>query len=161
MEQLFESYVAQCLCKTVQPDWYLQTQASTEYLCRHQPEGAPLGKIFRLKPDIVLNSSSRFQVLDTKWKVLDSRNVNDKYGLKQADFYQMFAYGQTYMGGKGDMMLVYPATDSFQHPLPVFSFDGKLRLWVVPFDLERGLLVDGKYRDSFPSLFAPQILRVS
>jgi 5-methylcytosine-specific restriction enzyme subunit McrC len=34
----------------------------------------------------------------------------------------MFAYGQKYLHGKGDMMLIYPR-HRFETPLPVFRFD--------------------------------------
>jgi 5-methylcytosine-specific restriction enzyme subunit McrC len=81
--------------------------------------------------------------LDTKWKVLDATagDAREKYGLKQSDFYQMFAYGQRYLGGVGQMALVYPQHAGFAQPLPAFDFSPDLQLWVLPFDLERGLLV--------------------
>jgi 5-methylcytosine-specific restriction enzyme subunit McrC len=46
-------------------------------------------------------------------------------------------YGQSYLDGKGDVVLIYPRTDSFHQALPVFDYpktDG-LRLWVLPFCL--------------------------
>ena len=63
-------------------------------------------------------------------------NSKDKYGLAQGDFYQLYAYGQYYLGGRGDLVLIYPKTDTFEKALPVFSFNENLRLWVLPFDLE-------------------------
>jgi 5-methylcytosine-specific restriction enzyme subunit McrC len=53
----------------------------------------------------------------------------------------MFAYGQRYLGGAGEMALVYPQHARFPEGLPVFEFDARLRLWVLPFDLEQGQLV--------------------
>ncbi|MFM0247112.1 5-methylcytosine restriction system specificity protein McrC [Paraburkholderia sediminicola] len=78
-------------------------------------------------------------MLDTKWKLLDAFKANgsDKYGLSQGDFYQLQAYGQSYLNGQGDVVLIYPRTATFAQPLPVFEFskiDG-LRLWVLPFCL--------------------------
>ena len=32
-------------------------------------------------------------------------------------------------------------TASFNEPLPVFTYSKEMRLWVVPFDLEAGILV--------------------
>lgn len=64
------------------------------------------------------------------------RAWQQNYGLNQADFYQLFAYGQKYLGGQGDLVLVYPKRASFLEALPVFEFSEGLRLWVVPFDLE-------------------------
>lgn len=159
MEKLFENYVEFCLRKSVKPGWHLQSQAASQYLCRHQPgQTGWTRNMFLMKPDFVLSCGSLLQVLDTKWKLLDDQNINDKYGLKQADFYQMFAYGQKYLKGNGELMLIYPATDDFEGPLPVFDFDHRLRLWVVPFDLHTDRLVEGNYTDYFPSLFLSQAL---
>ena len=84
-------------------------------------------------------------VLDTKWKLLDSlkSNGSDKYGLSQGDFYQLQAYGQSYLNGKGDVVLIYPKTAAFDQPLPVFEFckpEG-LQLWVLPFCLKSRMLL--------------------
>jgi 5-methylcytosine-specific restriction enzyme subunit McrC len=62
-------------------------------------------------------------------------------GLSQSDFYQLFAYGQKYLSGVGDMLLIYPKTSQFQHILPPFHFDHQLTLWAVPFCLERDELL--------------------
>jgi len=85
-------------------------------------------------------------VLDTKWKLIDDTRANgtDKYGLAQADFYQLHAYGQSYLDGVGDVILIYPKTDTFSKPLDVFYFPKTtgLRLWVLPFCLrERTLAI--------------------
>ena len=39
-------------------------------------------------------------------------------------------------------MLVYPKTDKFEKPLPVFEYEEGLELDVVPFDLDEGVLID-------------------
>jgi len=86
-------------------------------------------------------------VLDTKWKLLDSSedNIKNKYGLSQADFYQLYAYGEYYLpksNTKGSVVLIYPKTDSFKYRLEVFNFKNKsLRLFVIPYDLEHNKLV--------------------
>jgi 5-methylcytosine-specific restriction enzyme subunit McrC len=83
-------------------------------------------------------------VLDTKWKLIDDTRANgtEKYGLTQADFYQLHAYGQSYLDGEGDVVLIYPKTDTFSKPLDVFDFPktAGLRLWVLPFCLQEGTL---------------------
>ena len=91
----------------------------------------------------LLTQSDRTYVLDTKWKRIDQSlsNASDKYGLSQPDFYQLFAYGERYLDGVGEMLLVYPMTRTFSAPLPVFVYSESLTLRVVPFDLERGQLV--------------------
>lgn len=83
--------------------------------------------------------------MDTKWKLLDHRKPpgTDKYGLDQGDFYQLHAYGQSYLDGHGDVVLVYPRTGAFDQALPVFGFPKSrgLRLWVLPFCLRERVLV--------------------
>ena len=71
-------------------------------------------------------------------------NGTDKYGLAQADVYQLHAYGHSYLDGAGDVVLIYPKTDTFNKPLDVFDFPKTtgLRLWVLPFCLrERTLAI--------------------
>ena len=97
--------------------------------------------MFRLEPDLLIEQGSMRWVLDTKWKRLDSSDRDGKYGLSQADFYQLFAYGQRYLGGKGELALIYPAHRKFTRPLPPFDFGSGLHLHVVPFDLERDELL--------------------
>jgi len=77
-------------------------------------------------------------VVDAKWKLLDSADVDANYGIAQSDFYQLFAYGQRYLGGQGRMALIYPQTARFRYPLETFHFDDCLSLDVVPLDLDTG-----------------------
>ncbi len=141
MEAVFESYVASILAKQLPDHLSLKTQASSEYLVTHKEK-----KRFQLKPDLLLRYSDDANkgnacVLDTKWKLIsDTGEVDEKakYGLSQADFYQMFAYGHKYLKGEGELFLIYPSHDDFQEAIEhSFDFDGnkKLRLWVVPFDI--------------------------
>jgi 5-methylcytosine-specific restriction enzyme subunit McrC len=89
-------------------------------------------------------------VLDTKWKRLNSSDEDKSYGLKQSDFYQLFAYGHKYLAGEGELVLIYPRRSAFDAPLQVFEFAPKLMLWVVPFDMERGVLLGAP--EGFPLL---------
>ena len=135
MEQLFEAYVAQLLERQVQRPYVLKAQMRKEYLVVHQ--GASM---FRLQPDLViLERSIPVSVLDTKWKLVDDRLSagSNKYELSQADFYQLFAYGEKYLGGRGDLFLIFPRHSLFRDPLPEFAFTDELRLWVIPVDLSR------------------------
>lgn len=142
MEALFEAFVAKHLARQVVPPLVLKTQARRHHLVRHRGENW-----FRLQPDLSIRNADRDRlVLDTKWKLLDSLKANGtgKYGLAQSDFLQLHAYGQTYLDGQGDVVLIYPRTATFDEPLPVFEFPKTvgLRLWVLPFCLEsRSLLV--------------------
>ena len=142
MEAVFEAFVAKHLAKQLAQPFTLKTQARNFSLVRHQEQNW-----FRLKPDLlVCESVSDKLVLDTKWKQIDDTRANgtDKYGLAQADFYQLHAYGQSYLDGVGDVILIYPKTDTFSKPLDVFYFPKAtgLRLWVLPFCLrERTLAI--------------------
>lgn len=128
MERLFEQYVMASLRKAAPFGMNIRSQVSDHHLCRHLETGW-----FGLKPDILVSIDERAWVVDAKWKLLSTDAKN--YQLSQADFYQLFAYGHAYLGGEGDMFLVYPRTAAFQRALPPFHFSSALRLHVLPFDL--------------------------
>lgn len=132
MEKLFERYVEVKLRQQLPAPYILKPQAASKDLCQHEGRG-----IFQLKPDfLILHSKQTCMVLDTKWKLISETDRQNKYGLSQSDFYQMFAYGHKYLDGNGEMLLIYPKTKNFKMPLPAFDYVDGLRLWVVPFDLE-------------------------
>jgi 5-methylcytosine-specific restriction enzyme subunit McrC len=135
MEAVFEAFVAKHLARQLLRPLVLKTQAQSHHMVRHREQNW-----FRLRPDLLIRQTGHATlVLDTKWKLLDSQKANgtDKYGLSQGDFYQLQAYGQSYLNSKGDVVLIYPKTDAFKQPLPVFEFSKLtgLRLWVLPFCL--------------------------
>jgi 5-methylcytosine-specific restriction enzyme subunit McrC len=141
MEAVFEAYVAKHLARQLAHPFTLRTLARSFSLVRHLDQDW-----FRLKPDLLVQESGTNRVvLDTKWKLLDDRKATgaDKYGLDQGDFYQLHAYGQSYLDGQGDVVLIYPRTDVFDQALPVFDFPKSkgLRLWVLPFCLRERMLV--------------------
>lgn len=142
MEALFEAYVAKHLSQQIKEGFELRTQTSRHHLVSHRDQDW-----FRLKPDLLVAQGARTHlVLDTKWKLLDSTKGNgrDKYGLSQADFYQLHAYAHLHFKETGNVVLIYPRTELFNEPLSVFDFrnGGGLKLWVLPFCLaERKLLL--------------------
>lgn len=152
MEAVFEAFVAKHLATQLAQPFTLKTQTRSFSLVRHQGQNW-----FRLKPDLLVQESvGNRLVLDTKWKLIDSAKANgsDKYGLSQADFYQLHAYGHSYLDGSGDVVLIYPKTNTFHKPLDVFDFPKAigLRLWVLPFCLrERTLTIpnDAPFASSF------------
>lgn len=150
MEAVFEAYVAKHLARQLAKPAILKTQARSHHLVRHLEQNW-----FRMKPDLLVRADSRdVLVLDTKWKLLDSSRANgtEKYGLSQSDFYQLNSYGQGYLDGQGDVVLIYPKTEAFEKPLPVFEFpkSAGIKLWVLPFCLKsRQLCVP----DAAPWLF--------
>ncbi|RBO15297.1 MULTISPECIES: McrC family protein [Pantoea] len=133
MEAVFESFVAQTLPYELPSHLKLQPQVSTYSLAKHG-----LRDCFKLRPDLLIQSRQPVQtkmVMDTKWKLVNSNEQKKSlYGLVQSDFYQMFAYGQKYLNGTGEMYLIYPAHDDFNQPIPQhFAFSETLKLWVVPY----------------------------
>jgi 5-methylcytosine-specific restriction enzyme subunit McrC len=136
MEAVFEAFVAKHLARQLGQGFTLHTQARSLSLVRHLEKDW-----FRLKPDLLVQASKVNRlVLDTKWKLIDNQKAtsSEKYGLDQGDFYQLHAYGQNYLEGNGDVVLIYPKTDAFHKALPVFEFpkSAGLRLWVLPFCLK-------------------------
>jgi 5-methylcytosine-specific restriction enzyme subunit McrC len=135
MEALFEAYVYHHLSRQLPPSYKLKKQACSEYLTTHKGQ-----RWFQLKPDLLLIGPNGTEaVLDTKWKLLDASkgDSRSKYGLSQADFYQLYAYGQHYLSGKGQIVLIYPQTEIFIDPLPTFLFPQTegLQLLAVPYPL--------------------------
>jgi 5-methylcytosine-specific restriction enzyme subunit McrC len=141
MEKLFERYVSECLRRSLQSDASLRTQPKQHFLCEHDGR-----RLFSLQPDIVIDWGPGRWVLDTKWKLVDSANSQNNYNLKQADFYQLLAYGKTYLEKctQGSLVLAYPQRQSFKSALRKFTFADNLDLWVLPFDLNTGVLIDAE-----------------
>ncbi|MNP21749.1 McrBC 5-methylcytosine restriction system component [compost metagenome] len=136
MEAVFEAFVAKHLARQLCSDFSLRLQTRSLRLVRHKEQDW-----FQLKPDLLVQSfKTNRLVLDTKWKLVDAKKANskEKYGLDQSDFYQLQAYGQSYLEGDGDVVLIYPKTEIFSQPLAVFDFPKSpgLRLWVLPFCLQ-------------------------
>ena len=144
MEKLFEGYVTAWLRRQLAPGLDVRTPAAFASLCIHEGE-----RIFQLQPDIYVRQGEQRWVLDTKWKRLDAADRSNKYGLSQSDFYQLYAYGQKYLNGKGSMALIYPRDANFQEPLPPFDMGDGLILHVLPFDLDDELLL-GRERLELP-----------
>lgn len=139
MEKLFEQHLATCLRRQLDAHCRIRTPAASHYLCDVGQE-----RMFRLEPDIFVEfDEHRAWVLDAKWKQLDETDSGSKFGLSQADFYQLYAYGQKYLGGVGDMALVYPKSARLSGAMGPFHFSSKLRVHVLPFDLEGDKLIGG------------------
>lgn len=136
MEKLFERFVARWLRASLPNSVDMRTPARSQSLCEHQQK-----PIFQLEPDILVTDAGKRCLLDTKWKLLDSSRRADNYCLSRSDFYQLFAYGQKYLGGVGKMALIYPKTETFLWPLDTFDFGGGLTLEVLPFDLQQEQLL--------------------
>jgi 5-methylcytosine-specific restriction enzyme subunit McrC len=136
MEKLFEHFVAYHLRRGL-PEYQVKTQHSTEHICEHQQS-----KIFKLKPDIFIDrsqSNAKNIVMDTKWKLINQNDRGGRYGLKDSDIQQMFAYSHYYLKHESEVILVYPyRKDKFDQPLDDFGFrdTNGAKLRVVPFNVD-------------------------
>lgn len=136
MEKLFEHYVAYHLRRNL-PEHQVKTQHATEHICEHSQS-----RIFKLKPDIFIDrskSNAKNIVMDTKWKLIDQNDRGGRYGLKDSDIQQMFAYSHYYLEHQSEVILVYPyRKDKFTQLLDDFDFRNTegAKLRVVPFNLD-------------------------
>jgi 5-methylcytosine-specific restriction enzyme subunit McrC len=138
MERLFERYVERCIRQSLPTGAEMIAAPASHYLCQHGNESW-----FRLKPDLMIKLGSQKWTLDIKWKRLDATLADgtNKYGLSQADFYQIYAYGHRYQNATGNLFLIYPRTSDFPLALPEFKFVEGMTLHVLPFDLDSGRIV--------------------
>lgn len=135
MERVFERYVEVWLRRMLPAGATLKAQAATKYLARQNGR-----KLFQMRPDFLIEYGEQTFVVDAKWKLLDEADAARNYGLSQSDFYQLFAYGRRYLGGAGQLVLVFPRCDTFGGPLARFDLEDGLWLDAVPMDLQSGCL---------------------
>lgn len=133
MQRVFEDYVAHGVRNYWPAAGAVTVQESSAHLVDAH-SGLPK---FKLRPDILIRQNGRTLVLDTKWQqisgpALGAAPATGNYGIEQADLYQLYAYGKKYAAS--DLVLIYPANDTFREPLPLFEYDAATRLHVVPFD---------------------------
>lgn len=93
MEVLFEAYVGRLVRKAFAGTGLtVELQGGRRYCLACQ---ATSKLSFQTKPDILVKRGNDIvQIIDTKWKLISPREP--EWGIKQADVYQMMAYGQLY-----------------------------------------------------------------
>ncbi len=96
MYELFEKFVSRCLVQAV-PQCRVNLQDTSH--------SALQGRLFHLRPDVVIETQAGPIVLDTKWKELNHEDGR-KLGVTQDDVYQMLTYGQAYKAKR--LVLLYP-----------------------------------------------------
>ena len=101
MGKLFEGYIAKKI-KDKFKDWNVKTQHTGKYLFENP-------KMFSLRPDIYMQRGADVVLMDTKWKLLTD-NRDEKYGISQADMYQMYAYHKRFENVRG-VILLYPSLE--------------------------------------------------
>lgn len=134
MEKLFEHYVAYYLRRELK-DWDIKTQVASQYICTHHEK-----PMFRLRPDIYIKHKHLDNkiVLDTKWKLINQNHHSERFGIKDSDIQQMFAYSHFYLGHASDVILIYPyLSETFNEPLSDFHIkDSSAKIRVIPFELD-------------------------
>ena len=107
METLFEEFIAEVLKED--PDYFFgpQTSISPQQYVGKLANSEDGSGVFSLRPDIVLKRGSEIAIIDTKYKLLDDEDR--KYGVSQADMYQMYAY--VTKTDAVSSMLLYPDTE--------------------------------------------------
>lgn len=145
MERVFEDYVANRLKKQFPRSTVLPQRVNSHLV---DSVGDSNQRLFKLKPDLVVKGESMRIVADTKWKLLDKFDGGKGFGIQQSDMYQLFAYGEKCLEGRKEkeaVILIYPKTQTFSEPLPVFWFDQEKTkaLYVLPFDLDTDELITG------------------
>jgi len=144
MERIFEDYVTKCLQSNISNYFgngsVLKSQSTIHSLVNNHH-----GKqIFQMRPDLLILKDKKIScVLDVKWKIINSSDRKNKYGISQADMYQLYAYGKKYMAGteRKHVILIYPKSKFFQSPLAPFEYEDDFILEVLPFDIQNGMLI--------------------
>lgn len=111
MNVLFEEYIGRMAVRTFRPlDYQVTLQKPHKYLAYDENEKCDA---FKMKPDVVGQVDGKIAwIIDTKWKQLaktnsrDSKSTELKDVVSQADFYQMYAYANSY--DSPDVILLYP-----------------------------------------------------
>ena len=126
MEMVFEAFIAGRVRKAAGAGQHVGVQDQRYWLF-----DSP--RAFSLRPDIVVFSEGETLVIDTKWKLLDTRRPN--LGISGEDMYQLAVYAKKYHASK--VILAYPQPLSGSIPDRTFSSDDGLHVEVAFVDLKR------------------------
>jgi 5-methylcytosine-specific restriction enzyme subunit McrC len=121
MNALFQAFLARVLRMVLPSDFHLREEGPRYFLAKDQSGS----NRFQMKPDIcILKDNKTVAIIDAKWKRLSPDSLDGKWGVSQADMYQLFAYAKAYQCNR--VALWYPGHDSL--PLtqfrPSFEFLG-------------------------------------
>jgi len=134
MNHLFELYVADMFRKATRAEGQrMLTQKPQKYMARRKEQEKEL---FLMKPDMVfLDKNKAFiAIADAKWKLLDENEK--KFGISQADLYQMAGYAIRYKVNR--LALVYPRQQSLQHPINLQIQGTEASIKIIPVDVTAG-----------------------
>ncbi len=108
MNALFQAFLAAALRRALPEGLHLREEGPRHHLTRDL-EGQ---RRFQMKPDLcVLNGEQVVAIVDAKWKRLEPERADGRWGIQQADVYQLYAYASGY--GCERVALWYPAGVTF------------------------------------------------
>jgi 5-methylcytosine-specific restriction enzyme subunit McrC len=119
MNMLFQAFLGRLLLGVL-PEGCTLRKEGPRYNLAHNAEG--LGR-FQMKPDFcVLRGAKVVAIVDAKWKRLDPEGEYGKWGVNQADVYQLHTYAVAY--GCQRVALWYPYHSGLVHheSRPEYSF---------------------------------------
>ena len=99
MEYVFEDFLFGFIDKEID-SINAKSQRSDTYLDE--------AEIFKLKPDLFLETATQSFIADAKYKIVYTDTVDSKKGISQSDLYQMVAYAIRFK--VKDILLFYPNT---------------------------------------------------
>lgn len=145
MEELFEEFIAEFIkrhkSQLLPSGTKVKSQDKTKKLV-DSPE-----PLFTIKPDILINSKGKKLLIDTKYKMLDPKDR--RFGVSQADLYQMLAYSVKH--GCKQAVLLYPKhlkikTPSMPYTIRFNGSEVKVHINAIQLDIdllhEKHLLLD-------------------
>ncbi len=160
MEKIFEYYVTHELKKYINEEYSMygnkinfSSQGSGNRKVMRQVKDDFTHKLvsFAIRPDMVVKIKDNSFILDTKWKILDQDNFDNgnKYGISQADIYQLYSYGKVYQRESPhnedristELFLLYPRNEKFNRVITLSEDgtdngnDNNLILKIIPVDL--------------------------
>lgn len=142
MNDLFEAFVARSL-KRALPARDIRIQDSGKFVLSDGTK-----RLMHLKPDLVMDGDT---IIDTKWKRLDAEKSD--LGVKEADVYQMLAYGHAYKAKR--LILLYPwhqglERDSIQNQKPWNVHGTEMVLDIATVDIGVPKDVPATLKEMFP-----------
>lgn len=140
MEYLFEDFIYGFIEKEVEG-----VKATSQASSRHLDED----KTFALRPDLILRTSDKQIIADTKYKMVYDNPDDPKKGISQSDLYQVLAYAVRFK--INEVVLLYPDTiKNYQGEVSGFTIrdefadqvDVRVTAWQLPV-INHELFIEG------------------
>jgi 5-methylcytosine-specific restriction enzyme subunit McrC len=147
METLFEEFIVEVLKED--PDYFFgpQTSISPQQYIGKLANSEDGSGVFSLRPDIVIKRGLEVAIIDTKYKLLNDEDR--KYGVSQADMYQMYAY--VTKKGADRSMLLYPDTELREPITFIFNLENnggkQVPLYITSIKLSYDLTNDREWSE--------------